>query len=102
MRGTVIHRKLKNLRELRENLGMTQQDLCDEIGLTRARLSDLELRKRSPSVETVDGLSTFFGLGPEDLLEPAAATIEDKLDAVDARLGRVEELLRALLEKSSS
>ena len=37
------------LRELREQLGKTQQEFADELGTTRACISNYELGRREPS-----------------------------------------------------
>jgi len=48
------------LRIERENLGLTQEDLADAIGLSSEFISLLELGKRMPSLESLKSISTFL------------------------------------------
>jgi transcriptional regulator with XRE-family HTH domain len=48
------------IRALREELGLTQEDLAKSIGLSSEFISHLELGKRDPSLESLSGLALFF------------------------------------------
>lgn len=51
-----------NIKTLRFLAGeMTQQDLADQLGLTRQTVAAIEQRKYSPSLEVAFKISTIFG-----------------------------------------
>lgn len=68
----------KKLRELRERLGYTQQEFADELGVTRACLSNYEIGRREP-----DG--AFF------------AKLKEKYNLTDKAIG---EMLLEYAEKT--
>ncbi len=50
------------LRELREQAGLTQEQLADKAGLTKWGITDLERGRRSPTWETVLVLCQALGV----------------------------------------
>jgi transcriptional regulator with XRE-family HTH domain len=61
------------LRELREAVGFTQQQLAEKAGLTREGVAQLETERREPSWRTVVSLCQALGVSCEAFLkEPAA------------------------------
>lgn len=50
------------IRLLRRNLGMTQQDLGDTIGVTNAAIGQFESAKTTPGVVTVAALADALGV----------------------------------------
>lgn len=61
------------IRNLREEMGLTQQELAEEVGLSSEFISHLELGKRSPSLESLSSLAkflkkdiTYFIMGKEE------------------------------------
>jgi transcriptional regulator with XRE-family HTH domain len=62
------------LKELREQAGLTQQQLGEKAGLSQAGIADLEQQRRKPAWETVVALCRALGVTPEAFLqEPSAA-----------------------------
>jgi transcriptional regulator with XRE-family HTH domain len=60
------------IRELRQVLGWTQQDLSRECGLSRSYISRLEMGDIAlPSSERLRALSGALGASPDDLLQAA-------------------------------
>jgi len=60
------------IRELRQVLGWTQQDLSRESGLSRSYISRLEMGDIAlPSSERLRALSNALGASPDDLLQAA-------------------------------
>ena len=63
----------KRLEKCRQNLGMSQQEVADKLGITRATLGHWENDKREPSFDMLNKLSEiynvtigeFFGENPE-------------------------------------
>ena len=51
--------------EFLEPLGMTQQQLADAIGVTRVRINEIILGKRSITPDTAFRLGAFFDTTPE-------------------------------------
>jgi len=58
-----------NLRELRAQRSMTQQDLADAIGVTRQTVIAIELDKYSPSLETAFKIAMVFGVPLEQVFQ---------------------------------
>lgn len=58
----------RNLRTLRNSCGMTQQQLADEIHVTRQTLSNWENGIEKPDIEIFDNICYFFDARPDDML----------------------------------
>ena len=56
------------LAELRNNRGLTQQQIADETDLTRARLNNYEQGIREPDLTTLTKLAQFFNVSVDYLL----------------------------------
>ncbi|MEO8287421.1 MAG: helix-turn-helix transcriptional regulator [Chloroflexota bacterium] len=60
------------IRELRQVMGWTQQDLAEQSGLSRSYVSRLEMGDIAlPSSERLRALSSALGAAPDDLLQAA-------------------------------
>jgi transcriptional regulator with XRE-family HTH domain len=66
--GCVV--RLTRLRALRERKVLTQQELADKAGITRATLSRLEAGAENPYPSTIRKLAAALGVEPETLMEP--------------------------------
>lgn len=53
---------------LREQNNLTQQQLADKIGITRASLSHYEKNRREPDYKTLEKLADFFEVSIDYLL----------------------------------
>jgi putative transcriptional regulator len=60
------------VRELRADRGMTQQQLADLIGVTRQTVIAIELDKYSPSLEVAFRIAHVFGVPLERVFQYAA------------------------------
>jgi transcriptional regulator with XRE-family HTH domain len=49
------------LREIRQALGLTQDEFAERFGLTRARVIELEKGRANPTIETLDKICRPFG-----------------------------------------
>lgn len=58
----------KNLRALRDHLGLRQEDIAREINISRQAYSNYENGTRSPSGDTLILLSRFHGYTVDELL----------------------------------
>lgn len=53
--------------ELRNNKGLTQQALADEMGVSRQTIISLERGKYNPSIFLAHRISSYFGLTIEQV-----------------------------------
>ncbi len=51
---------LKNLRKLREDKGISQQKLADELGLSQQSINKYENHSIEPEIETMKELAVYF------------------------------------------
>ena len=58
-----------NVRRLRRERGLTQEQLSFDAGMKRSYLSDLERGTRKPSVEALGRLADALGVEPAELLK---------------------------------
>lgn len=59
----------KNLRDLREQHGWSQEVLADEAGLHRTYIGSVERGERNISIDNIDKLAKAFGITAASLLE---------------------------------
>jgi putative transcriptional regulator len=59
--------KVKILRQQRE---LTQQQLADELAVSRQTINSIETEKYEPSLQLAFGLAKYFGLNIEDIFRP--------------------------------
>jgi transcriptional regulator with XRE-family HTH domain len=59
----------RNVRQMRLDRGMSQEDLALEAGMKRSYLSDLERGTRNPSVRALGRLATALKVQPHELLQ---------------------------------
>lgn len=58
----------KNIRALRLNNHLTQEDFAEKIGISIVGLSNLERNRYQPSSETIDKICETFKISPLELL----------------------------------
>lgn len=58
--GYVTEKFSKRLKELREKSGLTQEQLANELGVSRGAISYYEKGTRTPDIEFIDSLYVFF------------------------------------------
>jgi transcriptional regulator with XRE-family HTH domain len=64
------------LKELRTAKGITQPQLAEMAGLTKAGIANLEQGRREPSLSTVIALCQALGVKCDTLLEPPSPNAE--------------------------
>lgn len=88
-----------DLRKLRRDKDVTQQDISDYLGITQSSYQSYESGKANPSPENLSKLAEFFGvtrdylLGREDGLPPGAEDITNEalgLPQIFTKMCRVE------------
>lgn len=57
-----------NLREARERLGLTQEQISDRSGVQAGEVSRIERGKRDPKVSTLEKLAAAVEVEPAELL----------------------------------
>lgn len=59
----------KRVREVRMNLGLSQEELGFKSGLHRTYISDIERGVKNPTIVTIDTLAKALGMSISELLE---------------------------------
>ncbi len=60
--------KMKNnIKELRKNKKLRQEDLAEKLGVTRQTVIAIENNKYDPTLELAMKISEFFGLSVNDI-----------------------------------
>lgn len=67
----------KSLKKHRMAKGMTQDQLAEQLSVTRQAISNWETGKTQPGIETITALAAVFGITVEELINssPPAACI---------------------------
>lgn len=96
------------LRAERKRTEESQADIAQALGVTGSAVGNWERGEDEPERTSVFALEEHFGLAPGTLsrhlgYDPPNGTAppsrQDRLDAVEARLMRIEELLETLLAR---
>jgi len=83
-----------NLRELREKLNMSQEDLARRLGLSRPTLIKIEKGERPLSLPERDLVSQIF-----DLVKDTASTFDTRISIPQKRLDKFKQVLLYILQK---
>jgi transcriptional regulator with XRE-family HTH domain len=59
----------KNARKIRNELGLSQEEVAFRAGLKRSYLSDLERGTRNPTVRALGRIAAALGVPPSRLLQ---------------------------------
>ncbi len=62
----------RNLRRLRAERGISQEELAERAGLHRTYVGSIERCERNVSIDNIAKLAAAFGLSPSKLLEDEA------------------------------
>lgn len=102
----------KTIVVLRGDAGLSQQDVADKLGMARATYANLELGKRPPNLDEINGIARFYQISPMDLInsnlptddpvEPAnfaTADIEPRDINPAVSPDRLREVLAYVLER---
>ena len=84
-----------NIKRLREDRGIKQQEIADLIGMHRSNYSKIESGQREISITSLDKIATFFGITIDELIHmssevPKEVQIADKTTVEQLRL--IEQL----------
>lgn len=86
-----------NLIRLRERRGLTQQELADELGITRQAVSQWESGRAFPSMEKQLALSRLYGVSLEELYggPPAEEAPEEAAPLPESKGNRRRKIIIA-------
>lgn len=63
--------------KLREEAGLTQEELSQKVGISRAALSHYEKNRREPDYDTLNSLSRFFKVSIDYLIGERDILVDD-------------------------
>ena len=97
----------EKLRELRKKMGLTQNDVAVQIGVSRVGYTQYELGKREPDYEILKKIAKIFNvsldylLGMTEMLSPQELIIPDELKNVRVAFhrGAFEDLTQDEVDK---
>lgn len=95
----------EKLRKIRNELGLTQEDVAKKIGVTRSAYTQYETGKRSPDLETLKLIARTFNVSIDFLLDVSsvetAQTTNTKLTPENKKdIAKQMDTLRETLENS--
>jgi transcriptional regulator with XRE-family HTH domain len=77
LEGTLARVFAQNLRQIRREKKLTQEEMADRLGTSQSAYSDMENARNSPTLTTVERVAVALGCPYEDLLR------SEKLAAAD-------------------
>lgn len=93
--------KIKTLRKGRK---LTQQELADKMGITRATVSNYEVGRRSPHISELKRFADFFGVGidyfgvvPKDEMFDLLTRAREVFNSPEVSKEKKEELYKSLM-----
>jgi transcriptional regulator with XRE-family HTH domain len=87
----------KRIRERRQSMKVTQQELAKALGLTSQHVSAIEQDKRSPSVASLATIAEELGVSIDYLVTGREGIITDTIPAIKADKKLKLEVKRALI-----
>ena len=85
------------LRALRQEKELTQQQLADRLGVTKATISAYETNAKYPSVEVLIALATFFDVSADYLLGLSEQRPAEHVHLTDEQNQLINDLIRQFL-----
>lgn len=76
----------EKLQELRKNRGLTQEELANELFVSRTAISKWESGRGYPSIDSLKGISRFFSVSIDELICPdeiITAAENEKLETIN-------------------
>lgn len=78
----------KNIKKLRQDNNLTQEQFAEKIGLSLQGLSNIERNRYQPNAQTIDKICRIFNLKPYELLLENAKTCDEKIKNIDILLSQ--------------
>lgn len=89
------------LKRLRQQAGMTQKQLAESIGVTKAVISYYELQERYPSPEVLIKLASIFHVSTDYLLGLDKNNTVDLTGLTEDDISIIKQLIDSLRKKNS-
>ena len=86
------------LKELREDMGISQYEFADRLGVAQSTVGGWESGKREPNFDTMQKIANFFGvtvdylLGRTDVKTPIGPTLDDEANELLEELHKRPEM----------
>ncbi|MFD1416846.1 helix-turn-helix domain-containing protein [Oceanobacillus jeddahense] len=92
MERLMISKKIgQGLKRIRKEMGVTQLELANQIGISRSYLCDVENNRKCPNLKTVEKLANGFGM---TFLEFIKEVIEDEKELQKKKIGSRIRVIR--------
>ncbi len=88
------------LRDLRKTRNLTQQQVADRVGVSKAMISSYELSTRQPSYDILVKLAALFGVSCDYLLGLGQACTIDVSGLSDDHIALLTQLSQALRKQN--
>jgi len=75
----------QNIKVLRKNKGLTQEELANKIGITRSVIGAYEEERADPKIETLQNLAHFFNVSIDSLLNEDLQSLRADQTGVDIK-----------------
>lgn len=75
-----------NIKVLRQNNNMTQEEFSEKIGISLQGLSNIERNRYQPTAETIDKICKAFNITPAQLLTMNSEANEDLIANINTLL----------------
>jgi len=92
---------VRNLKELRELRGLSQEKLAERVKVSMTFIAHLETGRKSPSFETLDELGRALGVPAYRLLLPASPVDEEQIEEATAGLREVVRKMFLMVEETA-
>ncbi len=73
----------QNLKNIRNSLGLTQEEVAESLGLAPRYISDIERDKTKGSITTLVKLCNLYKVTPTTILQDYLTTTDTKEDTLD-------------------
>lgn len=95
----------RKLRILRKGRGLTQQQLAEQLGVSRATISNYEVLRRTPHINELHRFSEFYGVGldyfgiaPQDEVFDLLSRAREVFNSPNVPKEEKEEVYRSLMK----
>lgn len=93
-----MHRLGERLRELRKKQGLTQVQVAERLGISKAVVSSYEAASRYPSYDVLIKLATLYGVTTDYLLGLDHRRVIDVSFLTAAQFAAIEAVLKSYRE----
>ena len=97
MKGVIQMKLGEKVLKLRKKINISQEQLGDQVGVTRQTISNWELGETSPNPEQLKLLSKALNIGIDELLENNIKSVEkDKVDKTGNESNKIIKILKTI------